>query len=81
MIKKYENKSLLLNCNLHGKKKGDIIKIRVDKNGTPIDRCWRDRMKDAKIDNCVELVQDKKTKETLVKKSEKESKVKINKKS
>ncbi len=78
MIKKYENKALLLNFDLANKKKGTVIKIKVDKvvkkipipkkneedeqeykektEYIPIDRYWRDRIKDAKMDKCVEFV-------------------------
>lgn len=56
MIKKYETKDLQLNTELAGKPKGSVQKIQVDKNGVPIDRYWRDRIKDAEIDGCVKLV-------------------------
>jgi len=52
----YENKSLLLNADLANKKKGAIINIKVDKEGTPVDPYWRNRVKDSKMDNCVEFV-------------------------
>lgn len=48
---------------LCGKKKpGDIIKIEVDENNIPLDRFWRNRLKDSAIDNCVELLPSKKSK-------------------
>lgn len=37
-------------------KKGDIITVDTDSNGTPVDRYWRRRLKDAEIDNCCEAV-------------------------
>lgn len=57
MIEKggYEIKSLQINKNVGGKVPGDVIQIKVDKEGTPIDRYWRDRVKDSSIDNCVEF--------------------------
>ena len=30
--------------------------IAVDKHGVPLDKFWRDRLKDAVIDNCVEVI-------------------------
>lgn len=32
------------------------IDIKVSKSGIPLDKFWRDRLKDAEIDNCVEWV-------------------------
>ena len=41
-----------------------IINIEDD-NGIPIDKFWRNRLEDAKIDNCVEIIKPraKRTKE------------------
>ena len=80
MIDKYENKELLLNADLTGKKKGQVIKIQVDKvvrripiekkkksdkqkfeektEFIPTERYWRDRLKDAPIDGCVEWAEE-----------------------
>ncbi len=41
-------------------KKGDIIQIDVDDEGTPLDLYWRRRLKDSAIDNCVELINNSK---------------------
>lgn len=62
MIKKYATKQLQINANIGGHKKDTAISIDVDKNGTPIVRYWRDRIKDAKIDNCVEFIKPAKNK-------------------
>lgn len=35
--------------------KDSIIEIE-DMNGEPVDRFWRNRLKDSAIDNCVEIV-------------------------
>lgn len=59
MITKYENKMLKLNDPLREHKAGSIVKIKTDKDGTPVDRYWRDRVKDAAIDGCVEFVETK----------------------
>lgn len=63
-ITQYENKKLKLNTALRGYSAGTQINIKVDKNGTPLDSYWRDRFKDSRIDNCVEiLLENKKKKE------------------
>ena len=60
-------KYLQLNAPLAGKKKGDVIRIEcikvIDKVGgknvtryIPTDMYWRNRVKDSKIDKCVEFV-------------------------
>ena len=61
MIKNYENKmvNIKLNKDLRGLKAGTAMRIRVDKNGVPLERYWRDRMKDMPIDNCIEVVKTK----------------------
>jgi len=38
----------------HGVAKGDAIKIET-KGGVPVEKVWRSRLNDAKIDNCVTL--------------------------
>ena len=37
---------------------GAIIEVECDKESTPLDMFWRNRLKDAAIDNCVEIVSD-----------------------
>ena len=61
MIKRYENKiiDVKLNKDLRGLKAGTTIGIKTDKNGTPLERYWRDRMKDARTDNCIVVVKKK----------------------
>lgn len=56
MIKNYEVKTLKLNTPLRGKPAGSIVRIRFDKNGVALDKYWRNRLEDAKIDKCVEIV-------------------------
>lgn len=48
-----ENKS---GVTIHGLKPGGQLPIKVDENGTPLDKHWRRRLKDAKIDKSVQLV-------------------------
>ncbi len=38
------------------KNSGLIIELDSDCNGIPLNRFWRDRLKDSAMDNCVELV-------------------------
>lgn len=40
------------------KKKGDIIEVECSANSVPLERFWRNRLNDAKIDNCVEIVKE-----------------------
>jgi len=47
-----------LNMDLNGISKGQIIEIKSVK-GIPADLFWRRRLADSKIDNCVEIVEDK----------------------
>ena len=70
MIKIYENKMIKLNTDLRGLKAGTTIGIKTDKDGTPLDRYWRNRMKDAPIDNCIEVVKTKVKTKTKGKKEE-----------
>lgn len=32
------------------------VTIQTDENGVPLERFWRNRIKDAAVDNCVEVV-------------------------
>lgn len=41
--------------------KGAIVSVESDKNGIPIDLFWRNRVKDSAIDNCVEVLEEKKS--------------------
>ncbi len=52
-------------------KAGQIVNVKSDNKGTPLDKFWRDRLKDAEQDNCVEIV--KKVKEQSFQKPKKES--------
>jgi len=40
---------------IHGLKPGGKLPIEVDKDGTPLDKKWRRRVADSKIDNAVSL--------------------------
>lgn len=39
-----------------------VVTIDADKHGIPLTRFWRNRLKDATTDNCVEVVVDRKPK-------------------
>ena len=52
--------NIKLNADLNGYKKGKILKIIVDKKGIPVDNYWYRRLKDAEIDNCIEIIDNKK---------------------
>lgn len=81
-------KYLQLNADLGGKKKGEIIRIECTKvvekgketRYIPIERYWRDRLKDAKTDNCVEFVDEPKLTKEGGKPGEKDAKSKGSKK-
>ena len=51
--------TIKLNAPLRGYAAGTELRIEVDKDGTPLERYWRDRFKDAKTDKCVELADKK----------------------
>lgn len=57
MSKKVE---YIVKANIHGFKSGHKVKIAVDDNGTPLDKLWRRRLKDSKIDGCIVLSEEKK---------------------
>jgi len=50
---------LKLRVDLQKYKAGETIEVKDDGAGTPLDRYWRDRLKDSAIDNCVEIVKPK----------------------
>jgi len=47
---------LKLNQPMSGYEAGREITIQTDKDGVPLEKFWRRRLKDADIDNCVEVV-------------------------
>jgi len=59
----YENKRLKLNCPMRGHRSGDVVDVAVDKDGVPVERYWRDRLKESPIDGNCEIVKAK-TKKT-----------------
>jgi len=51
---------LKINADLAGCKKGQVITLK-SKNKMPLDIYWRKRVRDSIHDNCVEMVENKKT--------------------
>ena len=51
-----------LNTDLNGLKKGRIINVETDSDGIITDSFWRKRLIDSEIDNCIEIVTEKKDK-------------------
>lgn len=37
-------------------RQGEVVVVPSDDEGTPLDQYWRRRLKDAKVDNCCEVV-------------------------
>lgn len=53
---KPKNITLKINKKLPGHEAGTTVVIQVDNKSTPTKRFWRDRLRDAEVDNCVEIV-------------------------
>lgn len=53
-----------VNVNLPGHAQGQIVEVSCDAHGNPLDLYWRRRLRDAKRDGCVEVVQPAKSKST-----------------
>ena len=53
---------LKINKDMAGYKAGRTINIKADINNIPLDIFWRRRLKDAKSDNCVEVIKTSKSK-------------------
>ena len=47
--------TIIINTALPGYSIGAEVKIPVDEHGTPRDKYWRKRLRDSKIDNCIEI--------------------------
>ncbi len=45
-----------VNLPIRGFVVGQEVRVKVDREGTPLDATWRRRLRDAKIDNCCEIV-------------------------
>jgi hypothetical protein len=49
---------LKLNQPMQGYEAGRVVSVQADSAGVPLEKFWRRRLNDAKIDNCVEMVKD-----------------------
>lgn len=58
-----------INKNIPGHGKGTLVSIPVDDVGIPTEKFWRDRLRDAETDSCVEI--DKTKSKSKVKNEEK----------
>jgi len=58
---------LKLNQPMAGYEAGHTVTIQTDSCGVPLEKFWRRRLKDAKIDNCVEVVKASKSKQEKTK--------------
>jgi len=47
---------LKLNQPMAGYEAGRTVTVQTDASGVPLEKFWRRRLRDAKIDNCVEVV-------------------------
>lgn len=53
---------LKLNQPMQGYEAGREVTVQTDSAGVPLEKFWRRRMRDAQIDNCVEVVKSSKPK-------------------
>lgn len=51
-------RKLKVNVAMGGAKAGDVLNLRCDDDGVPLETFWRRRVQDSAIDNCVEFVPD-----------------------
>lgn len=45
-----------VNGSIPGFTKEQIVEVETDEDGTPLEFLWRRRLKDAKVDNCCEVI-------------------------
>lgn len=60
MMTDHKTKQIKINKPLRNHNVGDVVLIKVDSHGVPLERYWRDRLKDSKTDKCIEFVKGKK---------------------
>ena len=53
-------KTLLIKKPLGIYRAGETVQVECDKDGIPLDQYWRNRLKDAVVDQCVEEIQPEK---------------------
>ena len=54
-----KKRRIKVNKEIPGYAAGRLVEISVDNDGVPLDRFWRDRVRDAEIDSCVEFMSQK----------------------
>ncbi len=54
--------SVQINKPIPGGVVGIVTQVEVDSKNVPVEKYWRDRLKDAEVDNCIEIVKEKKSK-------------------
>lgn len=45
-----------VNRRLPGYRVGQVVEVKADAEGTPLDQFWRRRLRDARMDGCCEVV-------------------------
>ena len=53
-----KNIKIKINSDLGKFKKDTLVTVAVDVNGVPIEKYWRSRLEDSKIDNCIEVLEE-----------------------
>jgi len=48
-----------------GYKPNEVVEV-ADAKGVPLEKFWRKRLRDAEIDNCCEIIPDKKAKKAAI---------------
>ena len=56
-----------------GHKVGASVSVPTDAKGTPLNKFWRDRLRDAATDNCIEISKSWRDKKQTKKQSSKET--------
>ena len=47
---------LEINTPIHGHPAGSTVRVQADEAGVPLEKHWRDRLRDAEIDYCVTVM-------------------------
>lgn len=58
-ISNFQIKKVRINSSIRGMNKDMVVSVKTDAAGIPLDRYWRDRFKDAELDNCIEIIEEK----------------------
>lgn len=55
----FVKRKILLNKTISKYTEGTELDIRCDKNGIPLEKFWRDRLKESEKDGCITLITEK----------------------